>query len=101
MKRRLLFVLLTLSLLVNSTLFAAQRQTRQLQPPVTRVSAVASAEQLQLKFINKQLPNGLEVIVPRGPFNSARHLRAGRQKWIVYRATRIEWLVASLRAHVL
>lgn len=63
MKRRLLFVLLTLSLLVNSTLFAAQRQTRQLQPPVTRVSAVASAEQLQLKFINKQLPNGLEVIV--------------------------------------
>jgi zinc protease len=62
-KRRLLFLLLTLSLLINSTLFAAQKQAHQPQQTPTRVPAVASAEQLQTKFINRQLPNGLEVIV--------------------------------------
>ncbi|HSS22782.1 MAG TPA: pitrilysin family protein [Pyrinomonadaceae bacterium] len=63
MKRRLLFVLLTLSLFTNSTLFGAQRQAQQAQQTPARTSAVASAEQLQSKFINRTLPNGLEVIV--------------------------------------
>ena len=63
MKRRLLFVLLTLSLLINSTLFAAQRQTQQAQQTPARTATVASAEQLQTKFISKTLPNGLEMIV--------------------------------------
>ena len=63
MKRRLLFVLLTLSLFVNSSALAAPYKTQQGQARQTQAPSVASAEQLQTKFISRTLPNGLEVIV--------------------------------------
>lgn len=62
MKRRLLFLLLTFSLFLNSTLLAAPQQTKLAQQAPARAS-VASAEQLQTKFVSRTLPNGLEVIV--------------------------------------
>src|SRR4051794_36031403 len=60
-KRRLFLVLLTISLFVNPALFAAPQQTQ--LKPAPQTSSVASAEQLQTKFINRQLSNGLEIIV--------------------------------------
>jgi zinc protease len=59
--RRFFLVLLIISLLVNPALFAAPQQTQLKPPPQT--ASVASAEQLQTKFINRQLANGLEIIV--------------------------------------
>jgi zinc protease len=71
-KRSLLFVLLIFSLLVNPAIFAGQHRTP--EPGHTtaaasqasqgpQATAVALAPQPQSKFVNKQLPNGLEVIV--------------------------------------
>src|SRR5580765_6340586 len=64
-KRTLSLVLLILSLLVNPVIFAGQTPVRpsgqaSARPPAT---AVAPAPQPQSKFVNKQLANGLEVIV--------------------------------------
>ena len=65
MKRSLFLLLLIPSLLVNPANFAGQRRT---QPPrqgtaPSQGAAVASAPQPQTKFVNRQLPNGLEMIV--------------------------------------
>ncbi|HEY8184557.1 MAG TPA: pitrilysin family protein [Pyrinomonadaceae bacterium] len=65
MKRNLLLILLTLALLVNPATLAGQRRA---QPPrsstaPTQVAAAAPATQPQAKFVNRQLPNGLEIIV--------------------------------------
>ena len=65
MKRLLLLVLLTCSFLVNPAIFAGQRRA---QPPRQAIApsqgaAVAPAPQPQAKFVNRQLPNGLEMIV--------------------------------------
>jgi zinc protease len=71
-KRSLLFVLLIFSLLVNPAIFAGDHRTpgpRQSTAAASRRSqgsqatAVATAPQPQAKFVNKQLANGLEVIV--------------------------------------
>lgn len=65
MKRTLLLVLLISSLLVNPAIFAGQRRAkppRQATAP-SRATAVAPAPQPQAKFVNRQLPNGLEMIV--------------------------------------
>ncbi len=63
MKRRFLFLLLTFSLFLNSTLLAAPRSAQLAQQAPVRTPSVASAEQLQTKFVSKTLANGLEVIV--------------------------------------
>jgi zinc protease len=64
-KRSLLLVLLITSLLVNPAIFVGQRRAQ--RPPQatapSRGAAVAPAPQPQAKFVNRQLPNGLEVIV--------------------------------------
>ena len=65
MKRSLLLVFLAISLLVNPAIFAAQRQG---QTPVrttapSQAAATASAPQPQTKFVSRQLPNGLEMIL--------------------------------------
>lgn len=65
MKRSLFLLLLISSLLVNPVIFAGQRRT---QPPRQGTvpspgAAVAPAPQPQTKFVNRQLPNGLEMIV--------------------------------------
>lgn len=65
MKRGLLLVLLTLSLLINPAIFAGQRHAqpaRQATAPA-QVRAVAPTPQPQAKFVNRQLPNGLEMVV--------------------------------------
>jgi zinc protease len=64
-KRNLSLVLLILSLLVNPAIFAGQRGV---QPPrqataPAQSTAIATAPQPQTKFVNRQLLNGLEVIV--------------------------------------
>jgi zinc protease len=64
-KRGLLLVLLTLSLLINPGIFAGQRRAqpaRQATAPA-QARAVAPTPQPQAKFVNRQLPNGLEMIV--------------------------------------
>jgi zinc protease len=64
-KRLLLLVLLTCSFLINPAIFAGQRQApapRQATAP-SQGAAVAPAPQPQAKFVNRQLPNGLEMIV--------------------------------------
>ena len=65
MKRTLLQFLIIFSLLVNPAIFAGQRRA---QPPrqaaaPAQGTAAAPAPQPQPKFVNRQLPNGLEVIV--------------------------------------
>ncbi len=65
MKRSLLLILLTLSLLVNPAIFAGQRRAepqRQATAP-SQGTAVALAPQPQAQLANHILPNGLEVIV--------------------------------------
>ena len=65
MKRGLLLVLLTFSLLVNPAIFAGQRHAqpaRQATAPAP-ATAVAPTPQPQAKFVNRQLPNGLEIVV--------------------------------------
>src|SRR5882762_7517142 len=64
-KRTLLLFLLITSLLVNPAIFVGQRQAkppRQVTAPA-HATAVAPALQPQAKFVNRQLPNGLEMIV--------------------------------------
>jgi len=64
-KRSLLLILLTLSLLVNPSIFAGQRRPqpqRQATAPSSG-AAVALAPQPQAQLANHILPNGLEVIV--------------------------------------
>ena len=65
MKRNLLLVLLSLALLINPAIFAAQRQVRPQRPASAPAqgAAVAPAAQPQAKFVNRQLANGLEIIV--------------------------------------
>ena len=63
MKRSLLLLLLAFSLLVNPALFAAQKQVHTPTHPATVTQATAAAPQPQTKFVNRQLPNGLEIIV--------------------------------------
>ena len=65
MKRSLLLILLTLSLLVNPAIFAGQGRSqpqRQATAP-SQGAAVALAPQPQAQLANHILPNGLEVIV--------------------------------------
>ena len=65
MKRGLLLVLLTFSLLVNPAIFAGQRHAqpaRRATAPA-QATAVAPTPQPQAKFVNRQLPNGLEIVV--------------------------------------
>ncbi len=65
MKRSLLLILLTLSLLVNPAIFAGQGRSqpqRQATAPSSG-AAVALAPQPQAQLANHILPNGLEVIV--------------------------------------
>jgi zinc protease len=64
-KRSLILVLLAISLLVNPTIFAGQKQGQipgQSAAPA-QGAAVATAPQPQTKFVNRQLANGLEMIV--------------------------------------
>jgi zinc protease len=67
-KRSLLLVLLIFALFVNPAIFAGQhraqpsRQTTAASPG-SQATAVAPAPQPQAKFVNKQLANGLEMIV--------------------------------------
>src|SRR5258705_1116006 len=68
-KRSLSLFLLISALLLNPPIFAGQRQTpRRTQPPPRATApaqgaAVAPAAQPQAKFVNRQLPNGLEIVV--------------------------------------
>jgi len=62
-KRSLLLLLLAFSLLVNPAIFAAQKQVHTPSHPATVTQATAAAPQPQTKFVNRQLPNGLEIIV--------------------------------------
>jgi zinc protease len=68
-KRSLLLVLLIFSLLVNPAILVGQRRTpKPSQAPAarsqeTQATAAAPAPQPQTKFVNRQLANGLEVIV--------------------------------------
>jgi zinc protease len=64
-KRSLLLLLLAFSLLVNPAIFAGQRHgqpSRQATAPA-QATAVAPTPQPQAKFVNRQLPNGLEMVV--------------------------------------
>ena len=72
LKRSLSLVFLIISLLVNPAIFAGQRRTPEPGHTTAAASqgsqaspatAVAPAPQPQSKFVNKQLPNGLEMIV--------------------------------------
>ena len=66
MKRSLLLVLLVFSLLVNPAIFAGQKQgqtPRQTTAASQGAAAAAPVPQPQTKFVNRQLPNGLEMIV--------------------------------------
>jgi zinc protease len=64
-KRSLLLVLLALSLLINPAIFAGQKQVQTPGPTTTgqRGAAAATAPQPQTRFVNRQLANGLEMIV--------------------------------------
>lgn len=64
-KRSLLLLLLISSLLVNPAIFAGQRHAQPPRPTTApaQAAAVAPAPQPQAKFVNRQLPNGLEMIV--------------------------------------
>jgi zinc protease len=64
-KRSLFLLLLIFSLFVNPATFAGQRRVqkpRQATAPA-QATAIAPAPQPQAKFVNRQLPNGLEMIV--------------------------------------
>ena len=66
MKRSLLLLVLSLSVLINGTSFAAQKASRVPQKrevPQRAVVPAAAVPQPQTKFVNRQLPNGLEIIV--------------------------------------
>ena len=63
MKRSLLLIVLAFSLLVNPALFAAQKQVQIPSQATSVTQATATAPQPQTKFVNRQLPNGLEIIV--------------------------------------
>ncbi|HEV7475541.1 MAG TPA: pitrilysin family protein [Pyrinomonadaceae bacterium] len=65
MKRNLWIFLLAVSLLVNPALSAGQTQGQSQGRAATpaRATAVAPVPQPQTKIVNRQLPNGLEVIV--------------------------------------
>src|SRR5882724_310248 len=64
-KRSLLLLLLISSLLVNPAIFAGQRHAQPPRPTTAPAQAagIAPAPQPQAKFVNRQLPNGLEMIV--------------------------------------
>ena len=64
-KRSLLLVLLVFSLLVNPAIFAGQKQgqTPRQTTAAPKATAAAPAPQPQTKFVNRELPNGLEMIV--------------------------------------
>ena len=65
MKRSLLLVLLVFSLLVNPAIFAGQKQgqTPRQTTAAPQGATAAPAPQPQTKFVNRELPNGLEMIV--------------------------------------
>jgi zinc protease len=64
-KRTLSLVLLIFSLLVNPAIFAGQRRVQPSRHATASApaAAVAPVPQPQTKFVNRQLQNGLEVIV--------------------------------------
>jgi zinc protease len=64
-KRSLVLILLFLSLTVNPATFGGQRRVPPAQQakPAAQATAVAAVPQPQSKFVNRQLPNGLEMIV--------------------------------------
>lgn len=67
MKRSLLLILLLFSF-INPAVFAgvpsaSASQAKPTSPPVTVQRGTAPAPQPQTKFVNRQLPNGLEMIV--------------------------------------
>ena len=64
MKRSLLLLLVIFSLLVDPAVAGQRRPQTSRQPTATApATAVAPAPQPQAKFVNRQLPNGLEMIV--------------------------------------
>ena len=65
MKRSLLFLLLTFSIVLNGTIFAGQKASRvpQKREAAQTAAAAAPAPQPETKFVNRQLPNGLEIVV--------------------------------------
>jgi zinc protease len=65
LKRTFLLLLLISALLVNPAIFAgqSQRQPARQGTSSSQATAVAPAPQPQAKFVNRQLPNGLEMIV--------------------------------------
>lgn len=64
MKRSLLLILVAFSMLLDPSVFAAQRQTPAGRPSAAQApAATAAAPQPQTKFVNRELPNGLEMIV--------------------------------------
>jgi zinc protease len=63
-KRSLLLLLVIFSLLVDPAVAGQRRPQPSRQPTATApATAVAPAPQPQAKFVNRQLPNGLEMIV--------------------------------------
>jgi zinc protease len=63
-KRSLLLLLVIFSLLVDPAVAGQRRPQPSRQPTATaQATAVAPAPQPQVKFVNRQLPNGLEMIV--------------------------------------
>jgi len=63
-KRSLLLILVAFSMLLDPSVFAAQRQTPAGRPSAAQApAATAAAPQPQTKFVNRELPNGLEMIV--------------------------------------
>jgi zinc protease len=64
-KRSLLFLLLSFSIVLNGTIFAGQKASR--VPPKREAAQTATAPapvpQPQTKFVNRELSNGLEMIV--------------------------------------
>jgi len=63
-KRSLLLILVVVSLLLDPSVFGAQRQSPAARPATAQApAATAAAPQPQTKFVNRALPNGLEMIV--------------------------------------
>lgn len=64
MKRSLLLILIAFSILTDPSVFGSQRKASAARPATAQApAATASAPQPQTKFVNRQLPNGLEMIV--------------------------------------
>jgi zinc protease len=63
-KRSLLLILVAVSILLDPSVFGAQRQAPASRPVNSQApAATAAAPQTQTRFVNRELPNGLEMVV--------------------------------------